>query len=264
MAKGKSLRVYLQTHHDRRLTGLLLPAHQPVAEPPPRAYGACEADVLAKLEVLVAARLADDADALAGFEWEAPLTVHTLSVEVHPSTVRHKMPVIGKARLPLKLTYAACPLKGGAYQVLVPRFGWSFVLEDLSVARDVLRQAVSMELLGEHPRSLYDFRYEGEEYVREWELAGLDLRKRREVEAREEAGVLGAVADDLTERAARGKLPPLVPLDSPIASSWLGSCLSRSPRPSVLLVGSPGVGKTSWVLHLAAWLVEVRPTSRPL
>jgi ATP-dependent Clp protease ATP-binding subunit ClpC len=147
------------------------------------------------------------------------------------------------------------------------RLRWSFVLEDLSVARDVLRQAVSMELLGERPRSLYDFRYEGEEYVREWELAGLDLRKRREVEALEEAVVLGAVAEDLTERAARGKLPPLVPLDSPIASSWLGSCLSRSPRPSVLLVGGPGVGKTSWVLHLAAWLVEVRretkkPTAR--
>ena len=30
--------------------------------------------------------------------------------------------------------------------MLVPRFGWSFVLEDLSVARDVLRQAVEVFL----------------------------------------------------------------------------------------------------------------------
>ncbi|HEY3450296.1 MAG TPA: AAA family ATPase [Myxococcales bacterium] len=258
MGAKKSFRVYLQTHHDGRITGLMLPAKLPIEQPPPEAYGATEADVLARLEVLSAARMADDAWAMEPYLWDTQLDVHTLSVEIHPMTLRDKRPVIGKARLPLKLTYAASRLKGGAWQIIVPRFGWTFVLEDLSVARDVLRQAVSSEMLGEHPRSLYDFRYEGEERVREWEPAGLDTKRIPAAPDHEPLPNLESVAEDLTERAARGKLPALVPPDAPLASGWPGTALTRQPRPSILLVGGPGVGKTTWVYHLAAWMDALR------
>jgi ATP-dependent Clp protease ATP-binding subunit ClpC len=254
----KSFRIYLQTHHDGRISAEALPARTPLRAPPPKAHGASEADALAKLEVLIAARLGDDGFAIEQYLWEEPLEVHTLSVDVHPSTVHHRRAVIGKARLSLKLAYAACRLASGATLVLVPRFGWSFVLEDLSVARDVIRQAISGELLGEHPRSLFDFRWEGEERVREWELEGLPRRRGRSEDERESLPAVEAVAEDLAERAARGKLPALLPLDPPIAGSPIGARLRGSPRPSLLLVGAPGVGKTTWVLHLAQWMLALR------
>ena len=68
----------------------------------------------------------------------------------------------------LELTYLASRIPAGGFRVLVPRFNWRFIVEDLAVAPEVLEHAVSTALLGEQPRSLYEFRAEGEEYVREW------------------------------------------------------------------------------------------------
>ena len=67
----KSLRVYFTTHHDGRLTGQLLPVWDSLFdEPPPSAYGASEAEVLALLETRVRRLLGEGENALERFLWD--------------------------------------------------------------------------------------------------------------------------------------------------------------------------------------------------
>ena len=255
----KSFRVYFTTHHDGRLTGRLLPVWTSFFDAPaPSAYGASEADVYAQLEKRVRQMLLDDAAALDRFLWEEPLHAKTLTVEVHPQTMHKKRPVIGKALVPLRLTYVFGKLESGAYRVLVPRFGWSFVLEELSIAREVLQNALSTALLGEQPKGLYDFRHEGEEYVASWDPG----RARAEAHARgtdEERRARGARADRRGADLARagGTARPALVYDGESAGGLARLALRQPPR-SILLVGGPGVGKTSWVLKLARWFAERR------
>ncbi len=253
----KSLRVYFITHHDGRLTGRLLPVWESLFDAPsPSAYGAREAEVYAQLELRVRQLLIDRASALERFLWEEPLHTRTLTVEVHPQTVHKKRPVIGKALIPLKLTYAYGKMENGAYRVLVPRFGWSFVLEELSIAREVLQNALTTALLGEQPQGLYDFRHEGEEYIQSWDPGGLKDDTSRDEDKAPEPPVLEQVGEELTSRALGGRGPPLV-FDGDPMESWF-AYVKREPPQSILLVGGPGVGKTSQVLKLARWLAEKR------
>jgi ATP-dependent Clp protease ATP-binding subunit ClpC len=253
----KSLRVYFTTHHDGRLTGRLLPVWERFFDaPPPSAYGATEAEVYAQLEMRVQHLVLEDISALERFLWEEPLQARTLTVEIHPQTMHKKRPVIGKALIPLKLTYVYGKLESGAYRVVVPRFGWSFVLEELSIAREVLQHSLTTALLGEEPKGLYDFRHEGEEYVASWDPGGLRQEPQRGAGEEPEPVVLEQVGEELTTRALRGRLPPLV-YDGDPMETWR-SYVERTPPQSILLVGGPGVGKTSQVLKLARWLAEKR------
>ncbi|MDY7228501.1 AAA family ATPase [Hyalangium rubrum] len=253
----KSLRVYFTTHHDGRLTGRLLPVWESLFDAPaPSAYGASEAEVYAQLEARVRQLMMDDASMLNRFLWEESLQARTLTVEVHPQTVHKKRPVIGKALVPLKLTYVYGKLESGAYRVLVPRFGWSFVLEELSIAREVLQHALTTALLGEQPQGLYDFRHEGEEFVHSWDPGGLRQAERPHSDEEPAPPVLEAIGEELTSRARSGRALPLVYDGAPM-EDWRAFVL-RQPPASILLVGGPGVGKTSWVLKLARWLSEKR------
>jgi ATP-dependent Clp protease ATP-binding subunit ClpC len=253
----KSLRVYFTTHHDGRLTGRLLPVWERFFDAPaPSAYGASEAEVYSLLESQVRLMLLEDYRALERFLWEESLQARTLTVEVHPQTVHKKRPVIGKALVPLKLTYVYGKMESGSYRVLVPRFGWSFVLEELTIAREVLQQALATALLGEQPKGLYDFRHEGEEYVQSWDPGGLQQDSRRGAHEESEPQVLEQIGEELTRQAATGRLPPLV-YEADAMDGWLGS-MKRLPPRSLLLVGGPGIGKTTWVLKLARWIVEQR------
>jgi ATP-dependent Clp protease ATP-binding subunit ClpC len=253
----KSLRVYFTTHHDGRLTGLLLPAWSRFFDAPaPSAYGASEAEVYALLETRVRQMLIDDASALERFLWEEPLQAKTLSVEIHPQTMHKKRPVIGKALVPLKLTYVYGKLETGAYRVLVPRFGWSFVLEELSIAREVLQHALATALLGEQPKGLYDFRHEGEEYVQSWDPGGLQPSRRSTSDEEPAPPVLEQIGEELTSRALSGRAPPLI-YDADGLEPWRVYVLREPPR-SILFVGGPGVGKTSQVLKMARWIAERR------
>ena len=226
----KSLRVYFTTHHDGRLTGRLLPAWSSFFdEPPPSAYGASEAEVYALLETRVRQLLMDDISALERFLWEEPLQAKTLSVEVHPQTMHKKRPVIGKALVPLKLTYVYGKLESGSYRVLVPRFGWSFVLEELSIAREVLQHALATALLGEQPKGLYDFRHEGEEYVQSWDPGGLLPRRRNTTDEDPPPPVLEQIGEELTSRALSGKAPPLI-YDADALEPWRVYALREPPR----------------------------------
>src|SRR5690606_11290408 len=139
-----SLRVYFVTHHNGKLTGRLL-AHG-WTEQVPAVFGATEAEVYAGLEQIVADMIARHDASIDAFLWDEGLNVRTVSIEVHPLAVVRKRWVIGKDAIPLRLAFAWSKLgpehASTGYRVLLPRFGWWFILEDLDIAPQVLGQAV--------------------------------------------------------------------------------------------------------------------------
>ncbi len=244
-----SLRVYLTKHADGRLTGHLIPRWSGfLAPPPPSAYGISEDHVLARLEVLVRA-FDHSSDSLDRYLWRESFETKSVLVEVHPLTAVKKHLVVSRRTLPLRMTYAWSALEGGGYRVLLPRFGWSWVLEELEIAPRILRQEVSAALSGQDARWVFEFRRQGEEVVREWAPRWLgSLAVPVDNWHDDEFETLHQVAEDLVEAAAHRRLPPVV---GELDLEPLVPLLERSPPASLLLVGAPGVGKTTWVRQLA-------------
>ena len=241
-----SLRVYFTTHADGRLTGHLIPRWSGfLTLPPPSAYGTSEDDVLARLEVVVRSF----EEPLDRYLWREHFETRSVLVEVHPLTAFKGRLVVSRQPLPLTMTYAWSELDRGGYRVLLPRFGWSWVLEDLEMAPEILRQEVSSALSGQDARWVFEFRRQGEEVVREWSPRWL---RSRPVDSDTWNGdtfdTLHQVAEELVDLAARRRLPPVVgELDlGPYAGLF-----EHSPPVSLLLVGPPGVGKSTWVRRLA-------------
>ncbi len=249
----RSLRVHIVTHEDGRRTGKLLRTWDALFDrPAPSAYGATTADVFEELEAKLEALHLESKGAVERYLWEEDFGTQKVRVDIHPLSSIKKRPVIGKKEIPLLLTYAYCALKGGGYRVMLPRFGGWFIVEDLSLAPDVLRHAVSTLLLGENPRWIYDFRQVGDEHVTAWSpplLARLSAPAPAAAEADPHAELL-RVADDLVARAAKGKLALLVG-DSPVFDAMKHWTLGPRP-PSLLLVGPPGSGKSALVRRIAA------------
>ncbi|HZI04425.1 MAG TPA: AAA family ATPase, partial [Archangium sp.] len=210
----------------------------------------------ALLETRIRMMLLEAPAALERFLWEETLEARTITVEIHPQAVHKKRPVIAKALVPLKLTYVYGKLESGAWRVRVPRFGWSFVIEDLSIAREVLQNALTTALLGEKPKGLYDFRHEGAEYVSSWDLGWLQRDSKHGPGEERPPEVLEQISEELTSRALGGRQPALV-YDAESMRSWLAYA-QRQPPQSLLLVGGPGSGKTSQVLRLARLIAELR------
>jgi ATP-dependent Clp protease ATP-binding subunit ClpC len=241
-----SLRVYFVAHHDGKLTGSLLARGW--AEQLPSAFGASEAEVYAGLEQLVTDMLARDLN-IDAFLWEEELNVRTVNVSVHPLSVVQKRWVISKDAIPLRLAFAWSKLDKGGYRVVLPRFGWWFILEDLDIAPQVLSQAVSTQLLGEATRSLFEFRALGPERIEAWSPPVLGRRKRRDADnnTAEAFPTLYAVSEELVQHARRRRSRLVEPPDlRPHAHLW-----ERETPASILLVGGPGVGKSTWVEALA-------------
>lgn len=254
----KSLRVYFVPRGEGRLTGMLVRAWSSFFDAPePSAFGASEEDVLAKLETRLERMEIEGKDSIDRYLWDEPFQTRTVRVDVHPLSTVKKRPVIGKREIPLVLTYAYCPLQGGGYRVMVPRLGGWFILEDLALAPAMLRHAIGSALMGESPRWIYDFRNEGAEYVREWSPAVLRSRtKSTEREESAEFPTLRAVADDLVERAARGKLARAIG-EVPAFERWRREEMRMPPR-SLVIIGPPGVGKTAFVRRVAHHFASMR------
>jgi ATP-dependent Clp protease ATP-binding subunit ClpC len=140
----RSLRVWFTRHEGALLTGVLIRQWDALFDlPSPSAVGASEDDVLRQLEQLLQVREAEGKDSLARYFWEEPFQVREVGVVVHPQTALKKRAVIGAKEIPLRLTYAWCELARGGFRVMLPRFGWWFVLESLAIAPEVLRAAVA-------------------------------------------------------------------------------------------------------------------------
>jgi len=253
---NRSLRVYFVRHGQARMTGILMRAvDRPMDNAPPTAIGESEDDVLRQLEVLLAELEAGEPDVVERFLWDETLATREALVRAHPQTASKKRMVIGKAEIPLRMTYAFAKLAAGGYKVMLPRFGWWFVLEDLSLAQEVLAGALGAALLGATGKSIYDFRRDGDEWVKEW--SPRSLRRDGKSEQKDDAAprpTLDAVAEELVDKAARGKLPHAVG-DWPEIAAEL-PLFDRDPLPSILLVGGTGVGKTTWVRRVARHLAQ--------
>jgi ATP-dependent Clp protease ATP-binding subunit ClpC len=256
-----SLRVYFVRHADERFTGILLRTWDFFFDrAPPSAYGVSEDDVLDQIEGDLHAMAARRDDSIDRYLWDETFQIHTVTVEVHAQTSVKKRPVIGRRSIPVALTYLASKLPQGGHRVLVPRFGWRFVLEDLSIAGDVLRQAVGTALLGESSRSIYDFRLEGDEYVRAWSPR---VQKSQALAHRhvDPFPTLRAVAEDLVDRAAHGKIPAILGTSPELDAA--APFFDRDPPASILVVGPPGVGKTTFVHRMARrFLAQQRDKAR--
>jgi ATP-dependent Clp protease ATP-binding subunit ClpC len=261
----KSLRVYFVEHEDGRRTGTLMRTRESFFdEPPPSAYGRTEAEVLEQLDTALQALRVRSPGELARYLWDERFATRTVRLDVHPATVVKKEPVVGKREIPLRITYAWSKTAGGAYRVMLPRFGWWLVLEDLDIARDVLVHAVSAALLSENASWVFEFRSQGPEHVAEWEPSWLASERIPEDAAAPVTKYenVQEVADEWVARSARQKLAPVIGSD-PIFDAE-ASVFSRTPRPSVLLVGESGVGKTTFVRRLARHLLrEQRETKVP-
>ncbi len=261
----RSLRVYFASLDDGRVIGTLMRTRESFFDhDPPSAYGLTEDEVRAELAERLSALLATREDELDRYLWDEDFATRTVALDVHPATAVRKQPVIGKRVVPLRLTFAWSKTKGGAYRVMLPRFRWWLLLEDLDVAKEVLEHAVSGALLGEQPSWLYELRRQGEERVEAWTPDWLARRMEKEAWSPDASDAdrptVETVAEDWVERAARKKLPDVVG-DDPIFEENALRFARRSP-PSVLLVGERGVGKTTFVRRLARRMLRWKREKR--
>jgi ATP-dependent Clp protease ATP-binding subunit ClpC len=213
--------------------------------------------VLERLDARVESLLENDPDALDAFWWTEQLATARVIVEVRPQTTVQKRTVIGKSKIPLALTYVWAALasddareRGSAavgYRVMLPRFGWSFVLEDLGMAVEVLRQAVSGELGGQNARSLFELRESAQERVVEYKLRRRAKRRVPDPLA-EQFATLRQVAEDWSALGRGGKLGVHY---GPVDADRYSALVAAERKPSLLVVGPSGAGKTAWVKELA-------------
>lgn len=251
-----SFRVHLVTHHDGRVTGRLLPSggreDQPFA-----GYGETAEQVLSQLTLAVEERR----EHVPRYLWRDTVELHQVRVSVHPQSVVKKRHVIGKQEIVLRITYASSRQPEGGYRVLVPRFGWWFVLEDTDMAPRVIEQAVGTALLGEGGASLFSFRPVKKEEVIEWSpRLSRDPGGRRGAPSTSKTPTLHEVAEEWVARARRKRGRPVV--GSLDLERWLPLVLRETPR-SLLLVGPTGCGKTTWVRALARRLSRLDSAEHP-
>ena len=255
-------RIYFVTSGGKRAGTLMRKVEYLFDTPPPSAVGENDDEVLTSLARQVAGLRADDED-LARYLWTDDFEVRKVDVEIHPQTAAGGAYAIGASEIPLRIAYAASQTPGGNWRVLVPRFGWSLVLETLDVARETLRAMIFSAMLGEKAAWIYDFRRMSDETVAAWEPAELDawIRPVRAADAPEAVPVLDAIAEDWVYRAEKKRLPQVVGVDPVFDANAALFDLERPP--SVLLVGPPGVGKTAFVRRVARQLLDRRREKKP-
>jgi ATP-dependent Clp protease ATP-binding subunit ClpC len=251
----KSFRVFVTKHHGGLTSVVLLRRFRMLFDGSPPAAMAPELDdALARLAPQ-AALLVDD-DEADRYLWTEDLELRRIAVDIHPGRPDPRGYVIAKATVPLRLGYAAAKLDGAElYRVIVPRFDWTFVAEDLSSVPEVIHSLVFSALVGDATTTLYDLRRELDEHVMEWSPIEAPVRMtKRSGEAPDPAPTLEAVAEDWVAVARAGRLPPTVGTDPTF--DVLAKTLEDKRIPSCVFVGPRGAGKTALVRRVARGLLE--------
>jgi len=253
----QSFRVFVTTHHGGLTSAVLLRRYRVLFDtPPPAAMAETAEHALTRLAPQ-AALIADTASAAERYLWTEELELRRIDVDIHPGRPDPRGYVIARATVPIKLAYAAAKLEGAAlWRVLVPRFDWSFVAEDLAAVPDTVRALVFSSLIGDSPSSLYDLRREIDEQIVEWSpLEAVARAKKKATAEADNAPTLEAVGEDWVALARAGRLPSTVGVDPTFEE--LRPTLAHAKRmPSLLLVGPRGAGKTAIVRRIARMLLE--------
>jgi ATP-dependent Clp protease ATP-binding subunit ClpC len=251
-----SFRVFLTKHHGGLTSATLMRRFRLMFDNPPPAAMAADAETALARLAPQAALIADDSDQVARYLWTEELELRRIEVDIHPGRPDPRGYVIAGATVPIRLGYAAAKLDGAPlFRVIVPRFDWSFVAEDLQAVPDTIRSLVFSVLVGDATASLYDLRRELDEQIVEWSpLEAAARAKGKTKDAPEPAPTLEAVAEDWVAVARAGRLPATVGIDQTFQE--LVPLVSEKRLPSLLLVGPRGAGKTTIVRRLARSILE--------
>jgi ATP-dependent Clp protease ATP-binding subunit ClpC len=251
-----SFRVFVTKHHGGLTSAVLLRRHRVMFDRPPPAAMATDVETALARLAPQAALLAEDPDAVKRYLWTEQLDLRRIEVDIHPGRPDPRGYVIAGTTVPLRLGYAAAKLDGAPlWRVLIPRFDWSFVAEDLDAVPDTVRALVFASLIGDAPTSLYDLRREVSEEILDWSPIEASTRTRPSSEDDgDPAPTLEAVAEDWVALARAGRLPATVGVD-PVFDS-VASLLGENRMPCVLLVGPRGAGKSALVRRMARGIME--------
>jgi ATP-dependent Clp protease ATP-binding subunit ClpC len=253
----KSFRVYLTKHHGGLTSAVLLRRYRMLFDPPPPAAMATDEETALARLAPQAALVVDDEDTADRYLWTEELELRRVEVEIHPGRPDPRGYVIASATVPIRLGYAAAKLDGAPlYRVLIPRFDWSFVAEELGSVPDTIRALVFSALIGDTPASLYDLRREVEEKILDWSPIEAPVHQRKKAKDEgDPAPTLEAVAEDWVAVARAGRLPPVVGVD-PIFDQLASSLEGSGRLASTLFVGPRGAGKTALVRRIARSLLD--------
>jgi len=259
MTTKRSFRVFVTKHHGGLTSAVLLRRFRTLFDgPPPAAMAADEETALARLAPQAAFLVEEDE--AERYLWTEELELRRIEVEIHPGRPDPRGYVIAKAMVPLRLGYAAAKLDGAPlYRVLVPRFDWSFVAEDLSSVPETVRALVFTALIGDAAASLYDLRREIDEKIVEWSPIEAPVNAaKKSGEEPDPAPTLEAVGEDWVAVARANRLPPTVGSDPTYdqLAALLDPEAGDKRIPSLLFVGPRGAGKTALVRRIACGLLE--------
>jgi ATP-dependent Clp protease ATP-binding subunit ClpC len=258
--KKPSFRVFVTQHHGGLYSAVLLRQFRTMFDAPPPAAMAEDVETALKRLAPQAALLVDtddDEGDLDRYLWTEALELRRVEIEIHPGRPDPRGYVIAKATVPIKLGYAAAKLASvQLYRVIVPRFDWSFVTEDLQAVPETIRSLVFAALVGDTPASLYDLRREVDEQIIVWEPVEAPIGKKsaKDENEPEPAPTLETVAEDWVAMARAGRLTPVVGID-PVYDQ-IQALLDEKKLPNLLLVGPRGSGKSALVRRIARGLLD--------